>query len=123
MTKPKPTAPTSARAHIHDDDDGISLSRSTRESSSSSSSGQPQTAEELITALTNLGFDSAYAFVIKHGFNRVNAALALDKLQPGLVDLPGCLHSPILRRPAPRAVCQRISRTSDSIETSLVRKP
>jgi len=95
VTKPK--ALTYAHARYHDDDDDIiypsvPLKAS---SSSSSSSGQPTTAEDLINALTNLGFDSAHAFVIHHGFERVNAALsrALSRPPGTIRNLPGYIRS------------------------------
>ena len=97
MTKPK--ALTYAHARYHDDDDDI-IYPSVPLKASSSSSGQPTTAEDLINALTNLGFDSANAFVIQHGFERVNAALARALSRPpGTIrNIPGYIRAIVTAR-------------------------
>ena len=119
MTRTKKARPSRVCARIHDDD-GISPPVSQELSSSSSSlppsstqllspempsSSRPQTPDELITTLTDIGFDGATDFVIEHGFDRVLAALERGLSRPpGLIEnLPGYIRSLVTQRgPIPK---------------------
>lgn len=105
MTRTKKRHDARAPTPLHDDDDdndGISVSQRTQETTSSS---RPQTPDELIAALTDIGFDGASVFVVKHGFDRVLAALerALSR-PPGLIqNVPGYIRSLVTQRgPIPK---------------------
>ena len=93
MTQTKPL--TYARARFHDDDENYIYTDLSLKPSSSSSGQPPETAEELIIAMTTIGFDLASDFVIKHGFERVNAAMqrALSRPPGTIRNLPGYIRA------------------------------
>ena len=98
MTQTKPL--TYARARYHDDDDAYIYTDTPPKASSSSPVQPPETAEELIIAMTTIGFDLASDFVIKHGFERVNAAMlrALSRPPGTIRNIPGYIRAIVTTR-------------------------